>query len=691
MTIEFSVDYRTWPGQDVYVCGSLPELGGGDVAGALLMECSPEFRWTAAIEADLKQDVLLTYRYFIKDQDYAAIFEAGGPRVIKLSHQTKVLTLVDQWQSNDDISPLLKAPFRGVVFKNSGQGCLSTRLSQKEVIIRATVPAMTEDDSLYICGNVPALGSWKESNAVKMSAVDSVHWALSLPAGRLGGDTVEYKFIKETAAGMEWEEGWNHKIDIPKLDNASTYAVEHCEVSFRTSRPRFAGTAVPVFSLRSAADSGIGDFGDLKLMIDWAAATGQQFVQLLPVNDTTTACGRLDPNPYNCVSTMALNPAYMNLGSLGRLKDKLEATLFESIFSRFNAQEEVDADKVFRKKDAYMRKVFAEGGRAVLDSAGYKSFAEANAGWLPAYSAFCALREEYDSGNFHKWGDLGAYEPSLPARLYKAGKIRDMMDYYCYVQYNLHLQLAEAHSYATARGVALKCALPYNIQEYSVETWMKSYGYDWLQQRLSRMSVYFDACGIDHISVCCDKLPGLVGNTGMLIGSDEVGVLPDNAGKVLSDLRIPTLEVQRIPKVSGWKWGDPQQYPYCSECMPSTHDTSTIRGWWEEDRAVSELYYHDFLGFSGETPVYCESWIVEGIIRAHLKSSSMLAVIPLQDWFATSVSVRRPGGPDLERINRPGDAARSWRYRMHLSLEELLAKRYFTLHIRQIVSSTRQG
>jgi 4-alpha-glucanotransferase len=49
----------------------------------------------------------------------------------------------------------------------------------------------------------------------------------------------------------------------------------------------------------------------------------------------------------------------------------------------------------------------------------------------------------------------------------------------------------------------------------------------------------------------------------------------------------------------------------------------------------------------------------------------MLTVLPLQDWIAMDGNLRREN-PHDERINVPANSRHYWRYRMHLTLEELL-------------------
>ena len=91
-----------------------------------------------------------------------------------------------------------------------------------------------------------------------------------------------------------------------------------------SNRPRWkgAGTAIPVFSLRSDRDFGIGQFTDLKLLVDWAASTGQSIIQTLPVNDTTMTGTWRDSYPYSANSSFALNPIYIDLELVGTIDDK---------------------------------------------------------------------------------------------------------------------------------------------------------------------------------------------------------------------------------------------------------------------------------------------------------------------------------------------------------------------------------
>ena len=166
------------------------------------------------------------------------------------------------------------------------------------------------------------------------------------------------------------------------------------------------------------------------------------------------------------------------------------------------------------------------------------------------------------------------------------------------------------------------------------------------------------------------KLPALLDSTGMLACGEDLGMIPATVPAVMSDLRILSLEIQRMPKDPELEFANPAWYPYLSVCTTSTHDMNPIRAWWEEDRQVTEHFYHNMLGGHGETPLYCEPWICRQILEQHLWSPAMLTVLPLQDWLSMDGALRR-NNPEEERINVPANPRHYWRYRMHMTVEQL--------------------
>lgn len=166
------------------------------------------------------------------------------------------------------------------------------------------------------------------------------------------------------------------------------------------------------------------------------------------------------------------------------------------------------------------------------------------------------------------------------------------------------------------------------------------------------------------------KLPALKRTTNMLICGEDLGMVPACVPDVMKQLGLLSLEIQRMPKDPKKQFFHPNDAPYLSVVTPSTHDMSTIRGWWEEDRTTTQQFYNNELGQWGDAPFYCEAWINKAIVIQHLYSPAMWSVFQLQDILGIDDEMRRTN-PHDERINVPANPKHFWCYRMHLSLEAL--------------------
>jgi 4-alpha-glucanotransferase len=180
------------------------------------------------------------------------------------------------------------------------------------------------------------------------------------------------------------------------------------------------------------------------------------------------------------------------------------------------------------------------------------------------------------------------------------------------------------------------------------------------------------------------KLPALKRVTDMLICGEDLGLVPPCVPEVMRDLGFLSLEIQRMPKVSGREFSRPAEAPYLSVITPSTHDMSTIRGWWTEDHALTQMFFHRELGQSGEAPREASPEIVEAILRQHLASPAMWSIFQLQDLLGMNAPLRRPD-VDAERINIPAIPNYYWRYRMHLKLEQLPSADAFNAQLSKLL------
>lgn len=309
-----------------------------------------------------------------------------------------------------------------------------------------------------------------------------------------------------------------------------------------------AGTAVPVFSLRSERSFGVGEFSDLKLLVDWAVKTGQKVIQLLPVNDTTMSWTWADSYPYNANSSFALHPQFLHLPAAGVGEDEDYMRLREEL----NALPELDYERVNLAKRRLLRKAFEKSGKEALMTEAFKAFFNENQGWLLPYAVYSVLRDRFGTADFTKWETFAEYDNDAVRSF--ASDNQQETAYWYFVQYHLHVQLLEARNYAHSKGVIFKGDLPIGVSRTSVDAWvdaklfnmdsqagappdafsedgqvwgfptynweeMSKDGYAWWKSRLGNMSRYFDAFRIDHIlgffriwEIPLDAVSGLLGH-----------------------------------------------------------------------------------------------------------------------------------------------------------------------------------
>ena len=631
-----------------------------------------------------------------------------------------------------------------------------------------------------------------------MSYVPDGKWSVELPAEEFFDGEAEREYFYEVVCdGLSTRHEWRlHSL------KAAEKREEILDSWSDSPGWKGAGTAIPVFALRSEDDFGVGEFLDLKKMVDWAVLTGQTFLQLLPVNDTTMFGTLDDSYPYNANSTFALHPQFINLPAAGVPVDKEYLKLQKQLNSFVkDGRPETDYVSVNREKRRLLRKAFDANWKSLSRTKAYRNFLAANREWLIPYSRFCALRDEFGTPDFSQWGEFAVYDEARLERWNKSH--RSETDFNCFLQFHLDAQFRQVRDYAHSKGVVLKGDLPIGISRTSADAWqfpklfnmdsqagappdafsadgqnwgfptynweeMAKDGYAWWKARLRKMSEYFDAFRIDHIlgffriwqipvpeksglagyfspalpysadelrswgygnrmdrfiedphrpgwyhpridakdlgdlyidffyrrhnefwkHNAMGKLSALLGSTNMLACGEDLGMIPACVPEVMQRLNILSLEIQRMPKDPAQTFADPAHYPYGCVCTTSTHDMSPIRAWWEEDRSLSQRFYNEALGCGGAAPYFCEPWVCRRIVEQHLWSPAMLVILPLQDWLSISPELRYKGNPADERINVPAIPRYHWDYRMHLSLEELLAAKDFNTDVATLVKSS---
>ena len=187
------------------------------------------------------------------------------------------------------------------------------------------------------------------------------------------------------------------------------------------------------------------------------------------------------------------------------------------------------------------------------------------------------------------------------------------------------------------------------------------------------------------------KLPPVRYATDMLICGEDLGMVPASVPGVMKELGMLGLHIQRMPANPETEFGHPDAAPYLSVVTTSSHDMSTVRGWWEEDRVRTQRFFETVLGHWREVaPFYCEPWVAREILAQHLHSPAMWAIFPLQDLLAIDSHLRR-ANPHDEQINVPSNPSHFWKYRLYLPLEELVEAVGFNEPLRALVVASGRG
>ncbi len=402
------------------------------------------------------------------------------------------------------------------------------------LIVRA--PQLRKGERLYVTGESSCLGNWHADRALKMVEHNYNEWMVDMNVDAFDEAETELKFIATTDNGdVLWETGYNRTLALPEMANGEVRVEEMDQAFFEICDRKLAGTLIPVFSLRTRGSFGVGDFGDLKMMIDWVAETHQKVLQVLPINDTTSTHTWTDSYPYSCISIFAIHPQFADLRQLPAVADKEKAAAFEALREELNQLPQIDYERVNNAKIEYLRIIFEQEGGEVLKSAGFKAFLKESAHWLVPYAQYCHLRDTYGNVDFNTWkGHEVWHEKDRETLLNARTKEYKEVAFYYYVQYVLHVQMRAAHEYAMARGVILKGDIPIGVNRKGCDVWHEPHyfnlnlqagappdsfsvngqnwgfptynwarmledGCQWWLRRFQNMSKYFDAYRIDHV------------------------------------------------------------------------------------------------------------------------------------------------------------------------------------------------
>jgi len=889
MLLSIFVRFSTKPGQQLKLTGNLPQLGSGDPANAVMMEYHDQQHWKINLNlsnADLKKFTYLQYQYIYTDDHGNYAEDWGENRRIDIKDLSDGSILLDTWIDMGAMqNNFYTAPFKNIYGNNRKKTFKKDK--RKKFLFNVWAPLLKEHESIVIVGSNHYFGNWDIQKGIPMK-FNGHAWAAQVDAiSDLGFLEYKYCVVDQKGKLLRYENGSNRLLSQPIAEN--NFIIQD---GYARLDDQFKGTgiAIPVFSLRTKKSFGVGEFNDIKRLVDWASDVSLKMIQLLPVNDTISTHTKADSYPYAAISAFALHPLYISIESIAGAENKKLISNIVKHKKELNQSEGVCYEEVMKYKLHALQILFDAQETDLFEDELFIEFYQKNKSWLQPYAVFSFLRDKFKTADATQWEEFQYFSQSIIDKLSspKSTSYKKIAFYY-FVQYHLHLQLKKAHEYANKKGIVLKGDIAIGVNKHGVDTWMdpslyhldmqagappddfavkgqnwgfptynwevmKKNHYTWWKQRFEQMSNYFDAFRIDHIlgffriwsipsdavegimgrfvpaipvtkkeitsigidfseirfchpyitdtvlweisagneegvkrflkqmsdgryqfkeefntqlkienhfskleecdehaelkqtlfnlhtniifhkdpaeqdhyhfrfnaqqtlsfhhlpsdeqnalielyndyffhrqdelwkKAALEKLPALKRSTDMLICGEDLGMVPKTVPEVMSYLGFLCMEVQRMSKKLNTQFLNPAHSAYLTVVTPSTHDMSTIREWWLEDKKASQNFFNQELWQYGEAPHEANVHIVKSIILQHLASPAMWAVFQLQDLFAMDESLRLVD-PYKERINIPGDPKHYWRYRMPIDMEDLQKKKNFNELLHYFITS----
>ncbi len=433
----------------------------------------------------------------------------------------------------------------------------------------------------------------------------------------------------------------------------------------RIGTDRRSGVVIPLFSIYSKESTGIGEFPDLKLVVDWCVKARMSIIQLLPINETG-----YDFAPYNTISTFALEPMYLRLNKLiGVNTDKYnnEIKTLKIIYGKAGARVNFE---IKNKKLTLLRKIFNYEFR---ENESFKKFIYYNNYWIKDYAAYKILKEKNKSKSWEEWKPSHRkFSRTLANKIINGNSGEAKFLYW--LQWQIFEQLKEVKEYANTHGVLIMGDMPFLVSRDSADVWshpdyfklylsagappdmyfafgqkwgMPPYNWDkierdnyrYIKERLRFAENFYNMYRIDHFvglfriwTFELDNITNggkydppkkkdwekhgkkiinaMLDGSSMLPCAEDLGTVPYCSYKTLKQYGIPGIDFQRFNKKRNYEFVLPPEYRKNSSAVISTHDSSFFPLWWKYEAGTTDKALFEYL---------CRSTNIKGKALSHVK------------------------------------------------------------------------
>ena len=474
------------------------------------------------------------------------------------------------------------------------------------------------------------------------------------------------------------------------------------------TKHRSSGILLHVTSLPSRY--GVGDLGpEAWKFVDFLAASGQRYWQMLPLNPTSPVHGN---SPYSSDSAFAGNPLLISPERMVQdgLLAKEEVRDIPEI-----PVERVGYARAQEIRESLLAKAFA-AARPEIQQA-LAAFRAEQGEWLEEFSLFRALKAHFQGLPWTAWPEEARYRDASALAAYRK-TLRSEIDLLCFQQFVFFRQWRALRAYCRDRCVELIGDVPIYVNEDSVDVWanpelfklddqlrprvragvppdyfsetgqlwgnpvydwerMEQEGFAWWVQRIRHNVELFDLVRLDHFRgfVACWEVPA--GHETAIDGqwsevparaffgtlakafdplpliAEDLGTIDDAVRDVMREFKLPGMKILLFAFGPDLPTNPYAPHNLIRNCYvyTGTHDNNTVRGWFEEEADAETLARVDaYIG----TPCTPETAAM-ALVRMGMQSVADVAIFPMQDILGLGAA---------SKMNVPGVANGNWSWRM---------------------------
>ena len=453
-----------------------------------------------------------------------------------------------------------------------------------------------------------------------------------------------------------------HQLEITHSTNTECcpliYAPKTCYSPKDASKKKVWGFTAQLYSLKSINNWGIGDFGDLHTLVERSAEHGAATIGINPLHPLY----QNNPShisPYSPSSRCFLNPLYIDVtaaiaqfSACEKVINLMSSESFQQKLLQTKTCKHVNYVDVAALKFealALLYEDFCDKCTSLYSKQhqAFTQFKQEQGENLLKFATFDALYEHFRSINEHAYGwndwPLAYQQEQSPEVTQFKNQYKSRIDYFCFIQWLAHCQLANVKQVAHANKmkIGLYLDLAVGCDGSGVDVWsdqhlyvagasigappdaMNALGQNWgltpmnpvalkakgylpLVNALRNNMQYAGALRIDHILGLMRQYwvaPNMAADEGMYISfpfdeilriialesqrnkciviGEDLGNVPDGFSEIMHNAGLLSFKVMFFERWESGLFKRPGLYPEQSVVTIATHDTPTLTGWWQ--------------------------------------------------------------------------------------------------------------